>query len=389
MKILWVSNAPTTPGGYGTQTAIATRQIRELGHDIEILAFNLGTSSTLISDDWNGIKIHPGGNKVYANGLVNPVARKIGADLIIVFGDVWVHNPAQFEGSNVAVWAPIDTDPLGGMDNFWLKACNARQLHFIAMSKHGLNTVAAAGYEPLYVPHVVDIGVFCPAPDRAALRAAQGIPADAFIVSMTSENRGPRKSFPQQFEGFRDFRRKYPNSYLRCHTDPRHEEEGGVAQAMAILHVAHSLGIDDAVEFPDHFRYETSDYPPSYLAELYQSADVHLQCSRAEGFGIPIIEAQACGTPVITTDWSAMTELVPPQAGWRVGGIRDWHDGHRSWWLIPDPRQITDALVRAKKETSAAMRRACTKHVVQNYSIEQNYDRWNTALAAIEWSITS
>ena len=29
-----------------------------------------------------------------------------------------------------------------------------------------------------------------------------------------------------------------------------------------------------------------------------------------EGFGVPIIEAQACGTPVITGDWTAMSEIT-------------------------------------------------------------------------------
>ena len=38
--------------------------------------------------------------------------------------------------------------------------------------------------------------------------------------------------------------------------------------------------------------------------------DVYVQTAGAEGFGMPILEAMACGTPVIAPDYSAMSELV-------------------------------------------------------------------------------
>jgi glycosyltransferase involved in cell wall biosynthesis len=44
--------------------------------------------------------------------------------------------------------------------------------------------------------------------------------------------------------------------------------------------------------------------------------DVLSSPTMGEGFGVPIIEAQACGTPVIVGGWTAMPELVG--AGWTV-----------------------------------------------------------------------
>ncbi|MGC9048456.1 MAG: glycosyltransferase, partial [Caldisphaera sp.] len=38
------------------------------------------------------------------------------------------------------------------------------------------------------------------------------------------------------------------------------------------------------------------------LARLYSSSDIFLFTSRAEGFGLPPLEAMACGTAVISTD---------------------------------------------------------------------------------------
>lgn len=44
--------------------------------------------------------------------------------------------------------------------------------------------------------------------------------------------------------------------------------------------------------------------PLAYLAMFYNAADAFMGNSMSEGFGIPLIEAQACGVPVITTNFS-------------------------------------------------------------------------------------
>jgi glycosyltransferase involved in cell wall biosynthesis len=45
------------------------------------------------------------------------------------------------------------------------------------------------------------------------------------------------------------------------------------------------------------------------MGEFYNCMDVHLITTRGEGFGIPVLEAQACGVPVITGGWTACKEL--------------------------------------------------------------------------------
>jgi len=58
--------------------------------------------------------------------------------------------------------------------------------------------------------------------------------------------------------------------------------------------------------------------PPADLATLYNSCDAFVLPTKAEGWGLPIIEAMACGLPVIVTDYSAHTEYVNSQNGYLI-----------------------------------------------------------------------
>jgi glycosyltransferase involved in cell wall biosynthesis len=69
------------------------------------------------------------------------------------------------------------------------------------------------------------------------------------------------------------------------------------------------------VVFANQYGYAMG-YEPLLMSKLYSSMDVLTSVTMGEGFGIPLIEAQACGTPVIIGDWSSMSELC--FSGWKV-----------------------------------------------------------------------
>jgi len=52
------------------------------------------------------------------------------------------------------------------------------------------------------------------------------------------------------------------------------------------------------------------------LGALYRSADCFVLPTRGEGWGLPILEAMACGLPVIATDWSGQTEFFHSGVGY-------------------------------------------------------------------------
>jgi glycosyltransferase involved in cell wall biosynthesis len=66
---------------------------------------------------------------------------------------------------------------------------------------------------------------------------------------------------------------------------------------------ARSLGILDRVSFLDYV-------PAEELPALYAGADVFVMPSLYEGFGLPILEAMACGTPVIASHTGSIPEVT-------------------------------------------------------------------------------
>lgn len=113
----------------------------------------------------------------------------------------------------------------------------------------------------------------------------------------------------------------------------------------------------------------TGYIPPQDLPFWYNCAEVFLYPSVFEGFGLPILEAMACGTPVVVSDASSFPEIVgeaglrvPPHdvALWTTALIRTsedagWRETAREQGLIEAARYTWQKTAR---ETVASYRRA-------------------------------
>ena len=75
----------------------------------------------------------------------------------------------------------------------------------------------------------------------------------------------------------------------------------------SILEKSKTLGISDKVIFTDFV-------PDEDLPALISGAKVYVNPSLWEGFGIPVIEAQACGVPVAVSNTSSLPEIVGKSA---------------------------------------------------------------------------
>ncbi len=342
IRILWHSGAPWAPTGYGQQTGIFAPRIRDLGHDVAISAF-WGLNGAVL--EFEGMQVLPSDQK-YGNVALPGYAKRHEADLVISLLDAWVLDPRKMSGLPLAVWTPVDHQPCPVRVADFFRWSGARP---IAMSRFGERMLNDEGLEPLYVPHGIDTNIFRPG-QRDAIREAAGV-ADRFVVGIVANNSGgsppasgpSRKAFPQSFMAFSAFYRKHPDAVLYLHTELTGRP--GIEHGIDLARLMDRFEIPpEAVKITDQLAMEIGS-PPEAMAGLFSAFDTLLNPSYGEGFGIPIIEAQACGTPVIVTDWTSMTELCG--AGWLVGGDPWWDNPNESFYLAPSVEGILDSLEKA------------------------------------------
>jgi glycosyltransferase involved in cell wall biosynthesis len=91
------------------------------------------------------------------------------------------------------------------------------------------------------------------------------------------------------------------------------------------------------------------------LAAIYRRASLVLLPSAAEGFGLPVIEALACGAPLLASDLPALREVAGGAATYiPVGDVAAWTAAALT--LLDEPRQAPEA-ARARRAAGLARAR--------------------------------
>ena len=101
------------------------------------------------------------------------------------------------------------------------------------------------------------------------------------------------------------------------------------------------------------------------LASVYASADAFVLPTRAEGWGLPILEAMGSGLPVIVPDHGGQSAYLGPEAyriNHRLARIEDPifedDDGDWGFWAEPDPEHLMALMREVYEDRDAARRRA-------------------------------
>ena len=350
LRILWYSNAPWASTGYGQQTAQVIQRLAKENHQIAIHAMYglAGSAST-----WNGFKVYPQGLAAYSDDvLVAHTTEWASQDLstptlMMTLFDVWVLKSESLKDwKNIASWVPIDHQPTPPDVLQWCARPNVKP---IAMSKFGSRMLDVAGVEHLYVPHAIE-PVFQPT-ESVALQSGgkmtgrefMGWEEDRFVVSMVATNKGnqpARKAWAENILAFSIFAKDHPDAVLYLYTEP-----DGAMSGISLPTLMDAVGISaDKYKVVDQYAYRHG-MPQNVMAAMYTASDVLLACSMGEGFGIPVIEAQACGCRVIVSNFTAQPELVGD--GWTVEGQPWWDAAQKSWFFTPSVPDIVNALKSA------------------------------------------
>jgi glycosyltransferase involved in cell wall biosynthesis len=352
MKFLIHANAPQSSTGYGVQCALLADRLKAAGHDVAISA-TWGQQGFV--GMWHGMPVFPQGYLVNSDDVITAHAAAFFGDepgWIIPLQDLWCLKNPELAAFNVAAWCPVDHLPVPpAVLEFFTRNPDAIP---VAMSRWGEKYLLEAGLDPAYIPLSVDTSVFKPTPfvdlgdRRIDARDLIGVDKRAFCIGMVAMNKGwskDRKGFWEALAAFGKFWRRHNNAVLYLHT-----EIAGTLEGMPLLDMARHAGIPpEAIAVANQYAYRTG-MTPEMMAATYTAMDVLLSPSHGEGFCVPLIEAQACGVPVIASKFSAQIELAGPEygaAGWLIDGQLEYDPSQRALYMTPYIDHIVELLEEA------------------------------------------
>jgi len=321
------------------------------GHKM-VVAANYGLEAT--QSNWENIEVWPKGFDAYSNDIAGPYlvdwARQHPGMPAFIFTlyDVWCLKGSAWDEHRVVSWVPIDHLPAPPEVVSFLAKPNVIP---IAMSKFGLDQIQRAGIDARYIPHAIDTQhVYKPTPvidlgqGPKTGREIMGVPGDAFVVMMNAANKGvlpTRKAFAEQLLAFALFSQKHSDAVLYLHA-----ERFGAMGGIPLDPLLKAVGLDESrVFFVNQYAYRVG-IPDQVVAALYSAADVLLSASLGEGFGLAVIEAQACELRCIVNGFSSQQELVTDDS-FIVEGQPWWDPAQAAWLHTPSVPALVSALENA------------------------------------------
>lgn len=158
-------------------------------------------------------------------------------------------------------------------------------IHFLRVAPEQVHTIYCGvddNFRPLFHPEV------------AAFKAAYHLP-DTFILFLGTLE--PRKNVDGLIRAYAHWREREPDA-------PPLIVAGGKGWYYSqIFELVTSLNLTESIRFPGYI-------PPEALPLWYNAATLFVYPSHFEGFGLPVLEAMACGTPVITSTASSLPEVT-------------------------------------------------------------------------------
>ncbi len=309
VKLLWVGDAVSQTGFARVTHGVLDPLYARGDYDIHVLGVN-----------YNGdphdypYKIYParlGGDLLGYNRLQRLVDH-LEPDVVVLFNDIWVIleyyrilEEMKYEGG-LMTYFPVDAE---GYDKDWVKPLY-RFDRVLVYTDFARKVLRQAGFKRKVhvVPHGIDTNIYFPINKQEARDKLNGLGEDDFIVLNANRNQ-PRKRIDVTIKGFCKFAADKPNARLYLHM-------GLVDSGWNIISLMEreckKYGIDDMehrliITHPD--LSPATAVSEDHLNLIYNTADVGLNTSVGEGWGLVPFEHAACRVPQIVTDYAASGEI--------------------------------------------------------------------------------
>ncbi len=213
--------------------------------------------------------------------------------------------------------APLDVDALKRSDRFCIVTPSR-------WSRAGFLRLGLRDDQVHVVPHGVAPEFFHPSPAaRAAMREKFKLSGFVFCnASAMTDNKG----IDVLLRAFAAVVDRHPDVRLLLKG-----ADGLYASKNAVVGILSGFPEATRTRVAERILYDGSTLPTERMADFYRAADVYVSPYRAEGFNLPVLEALACGVPVIATRGGPTDEFLDARFArfidstptpYQAGGIR-------------------------------------------------------------------
>lgn len=381
-RILIVGDNPKLNTGYARVARFVATTLADNGYQVKYLPCNADMSS----DTKFNFELEPfNAADRFGSKAIGDLLPSYKPALVICFGEFafvgYIGNICRQMGIKSMYYYPVEGvnypprvvyTSIGFIDyHLTLQKFN----YIVAYSQFGADNInkLLPGIVTDIIPHQVDTDVFRPL-DRAKCFAHyfSGLdPEKTFIVGHVGRNQR-RKGTDLLMQGFASFLHSYKGDkhpYLFLLLDPKDSHGYNLYEMAESLNLGSHIVISEVIggkQGPD-------DY---VLAEVYNTMDVALFPHRAEGFGLPVLEALACGTSVITTNYATPPEVVKDAAikvpyAWLEPTV-----GTNCMWAVINPDTIGNAIYAAMTAQPPRYMNAAGVAVAEAYSTKVVGQKW-------------
>ena len=303
-------------------------------------------------------------------------------DIVLCYRDPWMDNWIEHSALRRYfhwVWMPtVDSAPQRQewIDTF--ASCDA----VLAYSEFGGEVLQQQGKEKINFHGCaspgIDPAIYKPLPKNAH-RQELDLDPDCFIVGTVMRNQ-KRKLFFELMKVFRLFLDQAPSeiaakTFLYLHTS--YPEKIGWDIANGIVEnklggkVLMSYICKNCKQFFPHFFQDalctckfcgqfsavcpsvSFGLPAEDLPKIYNLFDIYVQYAICEGFGMPQVEAAACGVPIAATDYSAMRDVLRATHGYPIPVQTFFREMEtNAERAYPDNQKCADILINFFNQTS-------------------------------------